>query len=365
MYGLIQKIRKFDWVLLVAIFLLLVLGLSAVYSVDLSKEGDHFSSFKKQVIFSIVGLLIFVFFSLLNYNFFRSYSRLIYIIVLLLLIFVLIFGSNIRGTTGWFAIGGYGFQPVELAKVALIIFLAKFFSNRHQQFSQVKHIVISFIGTAVLVFLIMLQPDLGSSMILLGIWAVLLVMTGVRRSYIIFLILVVIVVFSFSWLVILKDYQKERILTFLDPGRDPLGSGYNVSQSMIAVGSGQLLGRGLGFGSQSQLRFIPESQTDFVFAVIAEELGLPGVILVLGLWSLIFFRLVSAAKKAPNDFSMFFILGVIILFFLHVFVNIGMNMGLVPVTGISLPLLSAGGSFLFIALATLGISESIIMRSEK
>jgi len=363
MLGIVQKLKKFDWILFTAILLLIILGLSAIYSVSLSQEDQNFSNFKKQVIFVIIGLLIFLFFSLLNYNFFHSYSRIIYIITLALLILVLIFGKNIRGTTGWFAIGNWGFQPVEIAKIALIILLSKFFSNRYQQFRHARHIIIGFLGTAVLVFLILLQPDLGSALILGTIWFVMLLMTGVKKFYLAILVLIVIAVILFSWLVVLADYQKERIFTFLEPERDPLGSGYNVAQSIIAVGSGRWFGRGLGFGSQSQLRFIPESQTDFVFAVIAEELGFLGVILILGLWAIVFYRLVRAARRAPNDFAMFLILGIAVLFFLHIFVNIGMNVGIVPVTGISLPFLSYGGSFLVLSFAMLGICESIVVRS--
>jgi len=365
MYSIIQKLRKFDWILFTAVLLLIILGMSAIYSVNLSQAGDDYSGFRRHVVFVLIGLAVFFFFSFLNYNFFRSYSRIIYIVTLILLIFVLFFGRNIRGTTGWFAIGDFSIQPVEIAKIALIIFLAKFFSNRYQQFSHSKHIFFSLAGAGILIFFILLQPDLGSAMILAGIWFIMLLLTGVKKAYLFILIFFIIAGLLFSWFIVLKDYQKERILTFIDPNRDPLGSGYNVTQSIIAVGSGCLFGRGLGFGSQSQLRFIPESQTDFVFAVIAEELGFLGVILILSLWGIVFFRLIRAAQRAPNDFSMFLILGIVIVFFLHVLINIGMNMGIVPVTGISLPLLSAGGSFLFVSLAFLGICESIIVRSAK
>ncbi|HUT22121.1 MAG TPA: rod shape-determining protein RodA [Candidatus Bipolaricaulota bacterium] len=365
MYGIIQKLKKFDWILFTAIFLLLVLGLSAIYSVSLNQEGEGAAAFNRQLIFVGIGLAVFFFFSFFNYIFFRSYSRVIYILTLILLFLVLIFGENIRGTTGWFAIGNFGFQPVELAKIALIFFLAKFFSNRYQHFNQLKHVIVSLAGVLIFVMLILLQPDLGSAMVLVAIWFVLLLTTGVKKRYIAVLLLAVCVISMSSWLFVLKDYQKDRIFTFMHPENDPLGSGYNVAQSMIAVGSGQFLGRGLGFGSQSQLRFIPESQTDFIFAVIAEELGFFGVFLVLGLWGVIFYRLVIAAKKAPNDFAMFALLGITVLFFFHIFVNIGMNMGMVPVTGISLPLLSSGGSFLLISLAILGVGESIIVRSDK
>ena len=162
-----------------------------------------------------------------------------------------------------------------------------------------------------------------------------------------------------SWVLFLEDYQKERIMVFINPQLDPLGGGYNVSQSIIGIGSGRLWGRGLGFGSQSQLRFIPEAQTDFIFAVIAEELGLFGVSLVLGLCGLIFYRLIKIAKQARNDFGLFIVLGVMVIFFLHIMVNVGMNMGIMPVMGISLPFLSYGGSFLIACLIMVGLAESV------
>jgi len=169
----------------------------------------------------------------------------------------------------------------------------------------------------------------------------------------------IIFVVLFSWFFILQDYQQQRILTFLDPQKDPLGSGYNVRQAVIAIGGGQFWGQGLGLGSQSQLKFIPESQSDFIFAVIAEELGFVGVFFVFAFFAIIFLRLVIGAQKAPDDFGQFLLLGIAIIFFIHVVVNIGMNLGLLPVTGIPLPFLSYGGSFLLVSLALIGVAENI------
>jgi rod shape determining protein RodA len=355
-----ENLRKFDWILVVAVFLLFSLGLAAIYSVDLSQEqGD---SFNKQIIFGVIGFVLMFALGVSNYSALRVYSKFIYLGSFLLSIGVLLFGTTIRGTKGWFQIAGISLQPVEIAKVALIILLAKFFSNRLQQFRVGKHVIVSLFITLSLAVPILLQPDLGSATIMLGIWFLLLLIIGLDKKYLIGLLVVVLIVGVVSWAFFFQDYQKERLLTFVNPTADPLGSGYNVSQSIIGIGSGAFVGRGLGFGSQSQLKFIPESQTDFIFAVIAEELGLVGVILVLGFFSVIFYRLIIIAKKARNDFGLFLVMGIACMFFLHMFINIGMNMGVMPVTGISLPFMSYGGSFLIICLALIGVAQSVVVR---
>jgi rod shape determining protein RodA len=335
------------------------MGLAAIYSIELSRENPDFSFFDKQLTFFLLGVVICFFASAVHHSIFYLYNRWIYIGAMALLILVLLFGSTLHGTTGWFVVAGFGFQPVELAKVALIVMLAKFFSNRFQQFSEIKHIVGSGLLTALLAVLVILQPDLGSALVLIGIWFLLLMLTKIRRRYIILMVCAIIFVVLFSWFFILQDYQQQRILTFLDPQKDPLGSGYNVRQAVIAIGGGQFWGQGLGLGSQSQLKFIPESQSDFIFAVIAEELGFVGVFFVFAFFAIIFWRLVIGAQKAPDDFGQFLLLGIAIIFFIHVVVNIGMNLGLLPVTGIPLPFLSYGGSFLLVSLALIGVAENI------
>ncbi len=356
------NLRKFDWILFVAVFLLFCLGLAAIYSVGLSQSDAGINNFRKQVFFGGIGFLLLSIVGLSNYSFWRVYSRILHAVSLIALVAVLFFGSTINGTRGWFVIFGMGIQPVELAKIVLIILLAKFFSNRLQQFRAFKHIFVSFFMVLSFVFFVMLQPDFGSALVLLGIWFLLLVLTGLEKKYYVMLMAGGLVLGSIAWSFLLADYQQERIKVFLQPTADPMGRGYNVSQAIIAIGSGGLFGRGLGFGSQSQLRFIPESQTDFLFAVIAEELGLFGVVLVLGLFAVIFYRLMVVARRAADDFGLFLVLGITILFFLHVFVNIGMNMGIMPVTGISLPFLSYGGSFLLVCFLLVGIVESVAVR---
>jgi len=357
-----SKLRKTDWVLWGAVLLLTAIGLTAIYSVSLGSDPIDYSSFKKQIVIFVFALLIALVVSFLNYSIFRMYSRYLYWGSVLLLLGVLFFGVTINGTTGWFNVFGFNFQPVELAKLALVLFLAKFFSNRYQQFNEARHIIVSFVGTMILTFLVLMQPDAGSALVLLGLWFLLLTVSGVKWRYIITLVLILSVATLFLWGFVFQDYQKERVHNFINPQLDPLGSGYNVTQAIIAVGSGGLWGRGLGFGSQSQLKFIPESQTDFIFAVIAEELGLLGVTLVLSLWFVIFYRLLKAAKQAPDDFGMYLLLGIAVVFLIHLIVNIGMNIGVLPVTGISLPFLSSGGSFLMTSVFMIGMAQSVIIR---
>jgi len=360
---ILENLAKMDWILLTAVFMLFFLGLAAIYSVNLSQADEGYDNFKKQILFAVIGLVFMLILGLSNYAGLRVYSRLLWLVCFVLLILVLFVGSVVHGTQGWLSLGSFNIQPVELAKVVLIIVLAKFFSNRLQNFTETKHIIVSLILCLSLAVPVLLQPDLGSAAVLLGIWFIMLLLTGIRKRTVLLLFLLLAVVAVMGWTVFLKDYQKERIMVFLDPQSDPLGSGYNVTQSVIAIGSGKIWGRGLGFGSQSQLKFIPEAQTDFIFAVIAEELGLFGVFLVVFLWALIFYRLLLIAKGARDDFGMFLVLGVMSIFFWHLMINMGMNMGIMPVMGISLPFLSYGGSFLIVAMLLVGMAQSVKIKS--
>jgi rod shape determining protein RodA len=227
-----------------------------------------------------------------------------------------------------------------------------------------KNFIVSFLLLLVFAGLIMAQPDFGSAMILILLWLAMLFFSGYSRKYLIIMFLVGLIFAAAGWLFYLKPYQKERIMTFARPERVSLEEGYNVNQAMIAVGSGRFIGRGIGFGSQSQLRFLPESQNDFIFAVIAEELGLLGVALVLTFFSVFFYRSAIIIKRLKDDAGIFFILGAASLIFIEMFINIGMNIGLLPVVGISLPFISYGGSALVSSLILVGIMESIIIRSK-
>jgi len=356
-----NRLKNFDWVLFFTSLILCLIGLAAIYSVALSQQDADFFNFKKQIASLIVGIILIFVIAISNYRLLKNYRRLIYIIGFVLLAGVLLFGVTIRGTTGWFSLGPINFQPAELAKICLLVVLASYLSERSGVHFTFRHLIsISLLG-GIYVLLIMAQPDLGSAMILFFLWLGLLLLANVNKKYIALVLLAIVFFSIIGWFVVFQDYQKERVLTFLDPQRDPLGQGYNVTQAVIAVGSGGLFGRGLGFGSQSQLKFLPESQTDFIFAVVAEELGLIGITLIFILFAILFWRLISIARQASDDFSLFLILGIAIIIFTQFGINVAMNLGWFPVTGITLPFLSYGASSLLIFLVMIGIAESIAL----
>jgi rod shape determining protein RodA len=228
----------------------------------------------------------------------------------------------------------------------------------------VKNIIKSGLLAAVFIVPVLLQPDLGSVMILSALWFFLLIISGLRRRYLISLLAIFLIIGTLAWFFVLKDYQRERLVTFINPASDPLDAGYNIAQATIAIGSGQLWGRGIGFGSQSQLRFLPESHTDFIFAVIAEEMGFVILVLILALFIFYFYRGIKIAKLARDNFTSFLAVGAIILFAVQDFINIGMNMGIMPVTGVPLTFLSYGGSSLLASFILVGILQSINIRNK-
>jgi len=351
--------RNFDWKLFVPVLFLVSMGLAAIYSVDLSR-GTELIFFKKQVVALLLGLALLLVISWTQPSLWRNLSKWWYLFSVILLIGVLIFGESIRGTKGWFSLFGYSFQPVELAKVGIILILAYIISKFGRRFER----PLFFFGTAIIAFvptiLVMAQPDLGSAILLGVIWFGLMWLVETRRLFFLSFILVMIIISMLGWSFLLKDYQKERLVTFVNPRQDPLGSGYNLTQSIIAVGAGKLYGRGLGFGSQSQLKFLPEAQTDFIFSVIGEELGLAGVVTMLVLFAIIFWRLLVLIKKTDDDFAAIFASGVLILLFSQFVINISACIGLLPITGVTLPFVSYGGSSLINSLMLIGIVQSMI-----
>lgn len=372
MFSKIGYFHRYDWVLMCTCVLLVGFGLMALYSTSLgaeaslaagqaAAEGDFFH-FWKQAIFAAIGIAIALIAPVFNYRLLSGASRLLYWISVALLIAVLLFGQTIRGTTGWFGLYGLGIQPVELVKVFLIVYFARFFSDYSREPGGLRQILGSGAALAVIVILVALQPDFGSALMLVMLWGGLLLMSGVKRPHLIAILLLAVVSAGFAWAFVLKPYQQERLAVFWDPSRDPLGRGYNVTQSIIAIGSGELAGRGIGFGSQSQLRFLPERQTDFIFAVMAEEMGFFGVLVVMVLFGVLFYRGYRLAREATDDFTLFLILGIMISIAAEVFTSIGGNLRLLPVTGVTLPFMSYGGSSLLTKFLMLGILQSIAVR---
>jgi rod shape determining protein RodA len=356
-------IKKADWILFIAVLLLLIFGLAEIYSIALGNDEINLLNFKKQAVFIIIGLIIFFAITFIDYSNLKGYANYLYIVSVILLLAVLFFGTNIRGTTGWFSVFGLGIQPIEIVKVILLLFLAKYFSDYYIG-GNIKKLVISGLSVLFLVVLAMFQPDFGSAMILFAVWFLMLFIIGMPIRYLTIIVSLTVVVFLFSWFFFFEDYQRDRIMTLLRPEENSLSGAYNVNQAMIAVGSGRLIGRGIGFGSQSQLKFLPESQNDFIFAVIAEELGLMGVLMVISFFALIFYRLISSALKMKDIFSTYLLCGAAGLIFVQMFINIGMNIGLVPVIGISLPFVSYGGSAIISALILMGIVQNVIIHNK-
>lgn len=359
---LASHFRRFDWILFGAAAGLVVFGLSAIYSTSLGATVPNLTVFWKQVAFAALGAGVAVSASFFNYRLLAGSAKALYALAIALLLAVLLVGDTVRGTRGWFGIAGFGIQPVELVKVLLIVFLAKFMSDYARDPLGWRRIIRSGSALAVVFVLVLLQPDFGSASLLLAVWGALLLIAGVQRRHLVIIGGIALAAAVIAWFFFLKPYQKDRLLAFADPGADPLGSGYNVTQSVIAIGSGELLGKGLGFGSQSQLRFLPERQTDFIFAAIAEELGFVGILVLLSLFGIIFWRAYVLASGTSSDFAMFLILGIVVSLTAEMFVNIGANMRLLPVTGVTLPFVSYGGSSLLAKFLMIGILESVAVR---
>jgi rod shape determining protein RodA len=363
MNSILANLKKFDWALLTAVFLISGWSLATIYY--LSADAD-FLNFKKQLAFFVAGFLVMAAASFFNYQIFRNqplFLVFIYGLASMLLVLVLIFGQRIRGTTGWFSFAGINFAPVELIKLNIVLMLAKFFSQRHIELYRIRHLAISFIYVALPIFLVLLQPDLGSAFVLAVIWLGLVIVSGIKLRHLLVIMLIGLILAGAMWAGFLQDYQKKRILTFLNPQKDALGQSYNLRQSLIAIGSGKFFGKGLGKGTQSQLKFLPEAHNDFIFAVIAEEWGFLGVVGLFSLFGFLFYRILRIGFLSSNNFAKLFSFGVIIMFFVEIVINTGMNLGLLPVVGISLPFVSYGGSSALVNFLSIGILQSIRVRN--
>lgn len=355
-----NHIRKMDWVLIAVSIMLVLFGLAAIYSS--SVRGGDFSNLYKQIGFLVLSLLLMFSVSFVDNRTIRENPVLLlslYFLCLLLLFGVFFFAPEIRGIKSWYRIGGFSFDPIEPTKLVLILLLSKYFSKRHVELYKIRHIVLSGIYGLVPSAMIFLQPEFGSVIIIFGIWIGILLVSGIRVRDFLMLCLVFLLIFSLTWTFALKDYQKKRIFNFVAPQEDLLGEGWSQNQAKISIGSGGLLGKGIGNGSQTQYGFLPEPQTDFIFSAIGEEAGLLGTTALLSLFALLFWRILKIALDANSNFSRLFATGLAISIFFQMAVNVGMNLGLLPVIGIPLPLVSYGGSNLIFNFIALGILQNM------
>ena len=356
-----RHLKNLDWILIISALLLVGIGLLSLYSSSLAK-GD-FSNFKKQIIFFGIGFFLMLGLSFFDWRALRDNPYLIlilYFFCLVALLSLFFFAPEIRGVKSWYKIGGLTIDPIEFTKLVLIILLAKYFSTRHVEMYQIRHILLSgfyFLIPAILVFF---QPDLCQVIILILLWSGILIISGISFKRFLILVFCFLLIFILAWNFALKDYQKVRVLSFIQPQlADPLAIGWSQNQAKIAIGSGGVFGQGIGSGSQTQYGFLPEPQTDFIFAAIAEETGLIGVSVLFFLFSILIWRISKIVLSAQTNFPRLFASGFVILLISQIFIHIGMNIGILPIIGIPLPLISYGGSSLIATFIELGILQSI------
>lgn len=353
------KKSSIDWTLFCATLPPIIFGLATMYS--FVGEG-HF--FEKQIISIFISICVFFVISGLDLGLLKRTNVAIslYALSSVLLILLFVVGSVAGGAQSWFHFGFFAFQPADLVKLSLIIVLAKYFSRRHIAIRNIKHIFVSGVYALILFLLVLVQPDFGSSLIIFSIWFGMVFVSGISKKHLFLIVLGGITAFTFLWIFVFAPYQKNRVMTFLNPFADVRGSGWNAFQSLVAVGSGGVMGKGLGFGTQSRLQFLPEYQTDFIFAAFAEEWGFVGTMILFVSYGFLFWRILAFSLGAPNNFEALFGAGLLFFFIAHFTIHVGMNMGLLPVTGLPLPFMSYGGSHLLAEFVGLGILMSFRRR---
>lgn len=352
---------NFDITIFFAVLSFFILSLFTLFN------GQNASNmfFNRQIIWIVIAFIVMIIISKLDLSSIKKtkYVICIYIVSLLGLLSTLIFGKYISGSRGWLDFGSFSVQPADFAKIALIILLAKYFAKRHTEIGDIRHIIVSLSYILLFVFIILLQPDLGSAMVILSVWFGVVFFSGISKKHLLAFVSIGICLSFFAWSFVFKDYQKNRILNFLDPTRDRANSGYNVFQSQIAVGSGMIFGKGFTEGTQSTYNYLPENETDFIFASFAEEWGFVGSMIFFSIFSIFVFRLMYLSYYARDNFTSFIIMGFVFWIMTHFVVNVGMNIGLLPVTGIPLPFISYGGSHLLSEAIMMGIILSFTKNS--
>ncbi len=350
-----RKARS-EWVLLFGAIIISLFGLVTMNAF----MGDN-QFFEKQIISLGVAVVGFYLATKVDTDILKRTSVLVTLFVILLSVLGALFlvGTVAKGAQSWLSFGSFTFQPVDAMKLLLILILAKYFSRRHIEIAHFRHIIVSGIYAFIPFVLVFLQPDFGSAMIIGLIWLGMILVSGVSKKHLALVICVAAIAFAGLWITKLDVYQKNRILTFLNPLSDIQGTGYQVYQSTIAVGSGELLGKGAGYGTQSRLRFLPEHQTDFIVSAFAEEWGFMGLLILFGLFALIIGKILSLSMVGATNFEMLYGMGVAIYLIAHFTVNVGMTIGLLPVTGIPMPFMSYGGSHLLVEFVALGLLVSM------
>lgn len=356
--------RKIDYNLALVIFALNLIGLINLYSATHGPNSKGMQGlFISQIIYLIVGWLIYAAVTFIDYKIFAKIAYPLYVVNVFLLGLVMVIGHTSLGAQRWLNLGFFKYQPSETMKLVMVFVIARYFqSSIKPQGHALKELITPAILVLIPSLLVIKQPDLGTGLLLIGVISTMFLFVKVKRNVLVTIILSVMVAIPLAWKFALKDYQKNRIHTFIDATRDPRGAGYNSIQSKIAVGSGKFFGKGFRKGTQGQLEFLPERHTDFIFSVLSEEHGFVGSTTTLILYSILFLMGIRIASQARDKFGVLLCLGIMAILFWHMFINVGMTTGLVPIVGIPLPLISYGGSSLLTTMLGLGIVSSISLR---
>ena len=355
-----RSIHNLDWLLTLGVLALCAVSLGMVYSATL--DGPLSPLAKKQLIYVALGLVAMIIALAVDYHTLASLSYLFYAASLALLVYLLFFGRAIANTRGWLELGPVNFQPAEMTKITTLLALSSYLSRHRSSSLTPGNMAAILLIVGLPVVLIAQQPDLGTALTFMPLVVVAVFLGGIRIRTIMILVMIPILALPLLWTHYLQDYQKERVLTFLDPARDPKGAGYQVLQSRIAVGSGGLIGKGFLEGTQGQLKFLPAQHTDFIFALLAEERGFLGSLVVLSLYFIVIYRCIAIARAARDLLGVYLAMGMMALFACQVLINIGVVLGLMPTTGVPLPLMSYGGSSMITTLAGFGLVLNVWMR---
>ena len=358
----LRLLKKVDYLLLIVTILLLVAGWFVVYSSSLRETADTGVEYAtKQLLWIGVGIVVFLIALSVDYHFWLKTSFVLYGIVVVLLLIVVFLGETRYGARRWLSLAGFNLQPSELAKIAIILSLTRYLVIEVTNREKFKYLFVALVMVAPVLLLIFKQPDLGTAIIFVPTILVMLFVAGIAWKYIITMAVIGGMSLPAGWF-LLKEYQKKRLITFLYPEQDPLGAGYSIIQSKIAVGSGGILGKGWLGGTQNQLDFLPQRHTDFAFSVIGEEWGFVGALIILILFFLVIARGFDIAQKAHDLSGRLLAVGLITIFSVQVAVNVAMTIGIMPVTGLPLPFISYGGTSLLVTMASLGLLQNIYMR---
>lgn len=385
----IRPLKRLDWTLLAAVLLLCLYGLLMIHSATRAWEASGFAPLsefvRKQALWLLIGVAAFVLTVCFDYERIARWHIPIYAAILVLLVVALKIGRAPTGATSWIGLGSFRLQPSEFAKIAVILSLAAVVSSRIEAIHRLRVVLLSLLVPAAPVLLVILQPDFGTALVIVAIWFGCLHLAGARARHLAGVFACGLLLFTGMWHLDklplarirpaalgevlahagLKDYQKRRLSIFLNPQADPLGAGYHTIQSRLAIGSGRLFGRGLFHGTQSRLHFIPERHTDFIFSVVGEELGLVGAAVMLLLYFFVFWRGLRIALRARDHLGSLMAAGAISMLIFHTLINVGMSVGIMPITGLPLPFVSYGGSNLVTSFVALGLLQNVHVRRQK